>query len=388
MKITELEGIKLRCPCSTISDALGSSTARQAFLIKITTDSGIWGIGEAFTYGAPLGSLQEILDQQIAPVLIGQNPEFIEKLWQTMYWRTIANGRRGLTMAVISGVDIALWDLLGKSCGLPVCKLLGQYRGQIPAYASGGFYAPGKGLEELGNEIEGYLKKGYRDVKIKAGRTLDRPDAPLQYMGYQKESVTLDEDWERIRLVKKLIGKGRLIVDVNASWNTRKGVQNARKLLDLGVEVIEEPLPFEDTEGYRAISAAAPELLIAGCETQQGLKNFKNMITEGHIDIVQPDVGWAGGISEVRKIGTFALAHGKNISLHCFGSAVLFAASLQVAASMANTTAMESEENPNPLKTEITTVPFETDPKMDFTVPEAPGLGIEIDWDRAGQFLV
>lgn len=178
-----------------------------------------------------------------------------------------------------------------------------------------------------------------------------------------------------------------MIVDTNASWSEEQFIINGPTLLDLGVHIIEEPLPFEDITGYRKVAAAVPQLVVAGCETQQGVLNFYNLIHENQIDIVQPDVGWAGGISEVKKIGDMALASGKKISLHCFGSAVLFAASLQVAAAMSNTIAMESEENPNPLKSSLTKSPFLTNSAMDFYVPEGPGLGIEINEDQLMQFI-
>ena len=106
------------------------------------------------------------------------------------------------------------------------------------------------------------------------------------------------------------------------------------------------------------------------------------------VDILQPDVGWAGGITECRKIGALAEASGRKISLHCFGSAVLFAASLQLAASMANTEMLESEENPNPLKDEIMKGRFEADEHMRFFVPQGDGLGIELDWERIGQYTI
>ena len=149
MKITAIQGIMLRCTCSPISDALSTSTARQALLVKIETDAGLYGIGEAFTYGAPLKIMKYLVEEQLGPMLIGQDPAEIEKHWNTMYWRTIAHGRRSMTMGAISGIDIALWDLLGKAAHMPVCKLLGQHLDRVPSYASVGFYAPGKDLHKL-----------------------------------------------------------------------------------------------------------------------------------------------------------------------------------------------------------------------------------------------
>ena len=110
-----------------MSDALSVCTARQALLVKIETDTELYGIGEAFCYGSPLRVGRSIVEEQLAPMLIGQDPEQIENLWQTMYWRTIANGRRGVVMAAVSGIDIALWDLLGKMLKAPISTLLGRH---------------------------------------------------------------------------------------------------------------------------------------------------------------------------------------------------------------------------------------------------------------------
>ena len=382
MKITKVSGIALRVPCQPVSDALSTSTARQALLIRIETDAGIEGIGEAFSYGAPLPAMQAILDLQFAPSLLGENPLEIERLWQTLYWRTMANGRRSLTMGVLSGIDIALWDIMGKVAHQPVCRLLGQFSERIPSYASGGFYAPGKDIDGLRQEIEGYLNRGYRDAKIKIGRTLDRPGAPLSYMANQACAVTPEEDFARVSAAKSLLGNGMLIVDTNASWDSYLALTRGRELARLGVSWLEEPIPFEDLEGLTRISRELPQLQIIGCETQQGAANFATMIRHDALDIVQPDAGWVGGISEIVKIGAIAAAAGRKISLHCFGSAVLFAASLHAAAAMSNTERIESEENLNPLKSELLCQPIEADAQMNFFVPQGDGLGISLNWDK------
>lgn len=388
MKITAVKGIALKCKCAPISDALSTSTARQALLVKVETDSGLYGIGEAFTYGAPLEAMKVIVENQLGTMLIGEDPLQIEKIWQTMYWRTLAHGRRSLHMGAISGIDIALWDLFGKVTNQPVCNLLGAYSDRVPSYASAGFYAPGKSVDGLRRELEGYMQMGYHDAKIKIGRTLDRAGAPLNYMANQNCAVTVEEDYQRVEAAKSVVGKGRLIVDTNASWDSYQALEKGRELVRLGVSWIEEPIPFEDREGLRRISRELPELQIIGCETQQGLKNFTNMVAGDCLDIVQPDLGWAGGFSEVRKIGAMAEGHHRKISLHCFGSAVLFAASLHMAGSMANTEMIESEENPNPLKSEIIKELFETDADMNFMVPQGPGLDIDLDWDKIGELAV
>lgn len=388
MKITAVQAIMLKCKSPRISDALSINDARQALLVKIETDTELYGIGEAFTYGSPLRAGKAIIEEQLAPVLIGENPEDIALLHEKMYWRTIASGRRGVVMSGISGIDIALWDLLGKSVGLPIYKLLGAHSDKVPAYASGGFYAPNKGLSELREELEGYMKKGYRDVKIKIGRNPDMPLNAVRYMKTQELGVSYEEDIRRLETAREVIGNGRLFTDINAAWTSTQVLRAKADFLRVGLYGLEEPIVFEDVEGYQRIRNAMPEINIMGFETEQGLKNYARLVKNEMVDVLQPDVGWGGGISELVKIGAMAHANHKPISLHSFGSAVHFAASLHVAAALPDTEAMESEENPNPLKSELTKEPFAADVQMNFYVPQKAGLGIELDWDKVERYIV
>ena len=373
MKITDIRTILVDC-----------FRTNWAF-VKVETDEGLSGVGEAtleYKEMALEGAVAHLKD-----ALVGRNPLDIEAIYhdsyRDAYWRGGA-----VLMSALSAVEMALWDILGKAAHQPVCRLLGQYSDRVPSYASGGFYAPGKDLDGLRREIAGYLSRGYRDAKIKIGRTMDRPGAPLSYMANRDWAVTPEEDFRRVATAKELLGDGLLIVDTNASWDSYIALSRGRELARLGVEWLEEPIPFEDLEGYTRISRELPQLRIIGCETQQGADNFATMIRSDALDIAQPDAGWVGGISETLKIGAVAKAAGRKISLHCFGSSVLFAASLQVAAAMSNTERIESEENPNPLKTDLVRTPFETDEHMSFLVPQGEGLGIELDWDKVSDFTV
>lgn len=388
MKITKIEALCLRVKCAPIHDALSTSDARQAVLVKISTDTEHIGIGEAFTYGAPLPVMKYLVEELLGPMLIDADPEQIDELWKRIYWRTIAQGRRSHIMGAISGIDIALWDLKGKATGKSIAQLLGQKLDRIPSYASGGFYAPGKDLDGLKAELESYRKKGYNHAKIKIGRNLDRP-GPLRYKAAPQDTVTVEEDWRRMEAARSLLEPNSiLIVDTNASWTADQMLENADRLRSVGVNWIEEPIPFEDIDGYHRLAREMPDICVLGCETEQGLSGFERLAKQGEISIVQPDVGWAGGISEVLRIGAMAKELERHISLHCFGSAVLFAASLQVAAAMENTIMMESEENPNPLRDELTTSPFAADPTMSFFVPNGPGLGIELDESALVRYCV
>lgn len=388
MKITAVKAIMIKWDCSLMSDAISPNTKRQALLVKVETDTELYGIGEAFCYGSPLHVGKAILEEQLAPHIIGENPENIEKIWQTLYWRTIANGRRGVVMACISGIDIALWDLLGKALHRPVSVLLGKHLDKIPSYASGGFYAPEKDMDAYKKEVEGYVAKGYQAAKIKIGRNPDMPMNSIRYMSNKDFGVSYDQDMERIAIAREAFGKGKfLAADINAAWTSNQVLASIQDFKDAGLDCLEEPIVFEDREGCRKL-AAMPDIQLMGFETEQGCKNFAKLIQDRMVDIVQPDIGWGGGISELKKIGSLAMANDKPISLHSFGSAVHFAASLQLAASFGNTWYIESEENPNLLKTGITKAPLEADDQMNFYVPDGDGLGIELDWDVIHQLEV
>jgi L-alanine-DL-glutamate epimerase-like enolase superfamily enzyme len=292
-------------------------------------------------------------------------------------------------MGCISGIDIALWDILGKAAGMPISKLLGLHSDKVPAYASGGFYAPGKDLDGLKREVEGYQKKGYADIKIKIGRNPELLGNAVRYTAGTDFTVRYEEDIKRIAAVRKIMGKeGRLAADINAAWPVEEVLRASADFCEAGLNWLEEPILFEDVEGLKKIGKGLLGISLVGYETAQGCKNYVNLMKQNAMDIVQPDVGWGGGISELRKIGLAAQGFSKPISLHSFGSAVHFAASLHLAASFPNTEAIESEENHNFLKTGVLKTPFEHDEHMNFYVPQLPGLGIEIDWDSVEKIKV
>ena len=138
-----------------------------ALLVEIETDERVVGIGEAGVGG---GNTRDVIEKQLRPMLIGEDPLLIEGLWQKMFARTRQFGRRGVVMNAISGIDIALWDIGGKVAGLPLYRLLGGCRNRVEAYASGGFYQEGKGIEALAGEAEGYRARGFKGMKMKIGR--------------------------------------------------------------------------------------------------------------------------------------------------------------------------------------------------------------------------
>ena len=307
MRITAVKAIGLRWECPVMSDSMSVCRARQALWVKLETDTEIYGIGEAFCYGSPLIIAKHIVEDQLAPAILGEDPTDIERLWQRMYWRNVPNGRTGLVMGCISGIDIALWDILGKIAKLPISKLLGAHSDRVPAYASGGFYAPGKDLDGLKREIEGYKKKGYEDIKIKIGRNPKMAGNAVNYTASTEFSVSYEEDIRRLETARQVMGKeGRLAADTNAAWPVEAVLAAARDFHEVGLNWLEEPILFEDEEGLKQLRDELLDISVMGYETTQGCKNFVRLMKENAMDIVQPDVGWSGGISELRKIGLAA----------------------------------------------------------------------------------
>ena len=390
MKITGVKTYQLKYQYSdncVFSDAMGTNPARQALLVKVETNTDLYGIGEAWSYGSPANIQGAIIKEQLEPILVNQDPTNIEQLYQKMYWRTIAHGRRGLVEGAISGIDIALWDLFGKICKMPVYKLLGGHTNKVSSYASGGFYFHTNEYD-LTSAVKSWVNQGYRTFKIKIGRVNNIDGSPCKYSADQSDSVTLNEDIARIALLRKIVGPdSRIIVDANSAWTPEIFNKVVGRLKKIGLNCIEEPYPFENVEGYEKLHEVFPEVAIMGFEGEQNIFNFAKITNSHYLDILEPDIGWCGGFTATKKIAAAAEAHYKRVSMHSFGSAVHFAASLQMAAAIPNAYPVEDEVNFNPLRTDILEKSFVKDKAMNYLLPEdKPGLGINLDWDKLKKY--
>src|SRR5258708_27394890 len=219
MKIVDIRTIPLSYPCEPPYGSAGGMQARRgALLVEIETDERVTGIGEAGVGG---GSTRDVIEKQLRPMLIGEDPLLIEGLWQKMFARTRQYGRRGIVMNAISGIDIALWDIAGKVAKLPVYRLLGASRDRAEAYASGGFYQEGKSAADLAGEAEGYRARGFKGMKMKVGRNPSTGTHLRQLIG-QAEFCEVDpsEDLARVAAVRQALGPdAKLMVDVNCAWS-------------------------------------------------------------------------------------------------------------------------------------------------------------------------
>ena len=150
MHITDIRTIAVEVKLQqTVLDANYTMATKPALLVEVDTDDGVIGIGEAAHFGGPMASTAQVIEHELKPYLIGEDPNEIERLWELMHRRAYKHARGGVVIAAISGIDIALWDLRGKAANMPVWRLLGGYRKRVPAYATGGFYSEGKGIDEL-----------------------------------------------------------------------------------------------------------------------------------------------------------------------------------------------------------------------------------------------
>src|SRR5918912_2177048 len=165
-----------------LADSIHYMPARTALLLEVGTEDGRVGIGESAIYGGPPSVVETMIHDELAPRILGEEATRPEWLWQVMTSRSHQHGDGGVLPAAVSGLDIAVWDLLGRKSGLPLYRLLGGYREEVQAYASAGFYAEGKDAEGLADEARGYVEAGFRHVKIKVGRTTDTPMNPLVHM--------------------------------------------------------------------------------------------------------------------------------------------------------------------------------------------------------------
>ncbi len=371
MKISKVEAMILTCQLDKpIMDATYTLPSRSVVLVRVETDEGISGIGEAAYFGGPPMITKMIIEKELADYLIGEDPLNIERLWETMYQRSIKHGRKGAIIASMSGIDIALWDIKARSVGMPLYRLLGGCYEKIRAYASAGFYAEGKGLKELAGEMESYVKEGFTAVKMKIGR------------------VSQAEDVARIKAVREAIGPNiDLLVDGNNVYTSYEAIKMARKMEAYDVFWFEEPVPAEDIEGSARVAHAIDMPLAAG-ENEFTRYGFRDLIINQALDIAQPDTTWCGGITEARKIAAMASAWNIACVPHSFSSAIALMSNLHFSASIPNSMFQEFDRNYNPLREELLTEPVRINKDGYIDLPDKPGLGVELNESTVKKYRV
>ena len=276
-------------------------------------------------------------------------------------------------------MDIALWDIMGRATGQPIHKLIGgAYRKELVAYATGLYFIDMNRLvEEAVEEAVEYAEQGFRAIKMKIG--LGDPALDLR----------------RVKAVREAIGPGvKLAVDANHCFTVPQAIQLGRAMEPLDLLWFEEPISPEDHDGYAQVTQAL-DMAIAGGENDFTRWGFRDIIAKKAMDIVQPDVCAAGGISEMRKIATLASAFGVECVPHAWGSAIGLAATIQFLAALPDQPPafrpmppmLEFEQTPNPLRDHLAKNPIAQVKGM-VAVPDGPGLGIEVDRDVLNKWKV
>ena len=281
------------------ADSMAGFRFHGWLIVEVSTDAGHVGIGNAAL--APRVTKQ-VVDLYLKPLLIGKDPFDSEFLWQLMYRQTMAFGRKGIGMAAISAVDIAIWDILGKACGQPVFRLLGgRTKTRIPLYASR-LYS--QKLEDLAAEATKYRDEGYRAMKMRFG------------WGPTDGAAGMARNVDLVRTIREAIGyEIDLMGDAYMGWD----LDYARRMIPLlepyRLRWLEEPVIPDDIHGYAALKALG-RIPIAGGEHEFTLYGFRQLLEARAIDYIQFDTNRVGGITQARKVAALAEAHAVPVIPH------------------------------------------------------------------------
>ena len=300
MQVTSMEiNVQRRPPNpNPIRDALQSLPGSGSVQVVLHTDTGVTGMGEVSfgrIPGAP-DALAALIEHELKPLVIGTDPAFVRHIHQEMLRETEYHGSFGLAMFGIAAIDVALWDCLGRSLGVPCWQIWGAVRERIPAYAMVGWlnYTD----EEVQRICAQAVAQGFRAVKIKVGYP------------------TLEEDIRRVQTVRAVVGDGiRLMVDANQSLTTAEAIRRGRAFQDLGIYWWEEPIPADDVDGY-AVLAQALDIPVATGENLYTVHDFCGFLRREAVDIVQPDLRRSGGPTALLEIGHLAHAFRRPYASH------------------------------------------------------------------------
>ncbi|MBI4082460.1 MAG: mandelate racemase/muconate lactonizing enzyme family protein [Candidatus Lambdaproteobacteria bacterium] len=387
MKITKVGATWLRIPHPPdrvqVSD-FGRLDSINTCLVRIETDAGLTGFGEAKATvgsGGDHSTLVTLISRELAPVLVGQEPRDISRLWELMYNGPRAHhalargrafpvlGRRGVTLTAVSGVDQALWDLLGKSLGVPVYRLLGgACRNRMRAYASGGWADE----HAIGGQLLGYVKEGgFRAVKMRVG-AMD---------GDVMTSV------RRVRAAREALGEGvDIMVDAHGTFSVAEARRFCREVAECRLAWFEEPVSADNHAGMAEVRAAT-DIPIAAGESLFTRFDFLDLAQRRAADVFQPDMAICGGITEGMRIAALAGAFQLALAPHMAGGALMLAAGLHVAAAAPAGTIIEYFSGQRPLRLGMAREAL-TVQDGEIEIPDRPGLGVTIDEDFVRKYTV
>ena len=367
MEITRIETIPVSHTLPEgegIGDARGFGRERGTTLLRLETDSGVVGWGEAF---APGSVVEPAIEEFFRDDVLGMDPFDVESLADRSVVDPYHFGGSVFVQSALSGIDVALWDIVGRHLDRPVHRLLGGKECEtLLPYASTMYFTERE--RPLAEPIEKAVDEGFSAAKIKIG-------------------TGRDEDVERVRTAREILGPdARLMVDCNGNYRPDQAIRTARAIAEFDITWMEEPVPPENLDGYRTVRDRVDVPLAAG-EAHYGRFAFKRLVEEGLVDVVQPNLARCGGLSEARRIATLASTANIGVRPHIWNSAIGLAAAVQFAASVTDypharvtpdPMMVEFDRSENPLRTDLLETPF--DPTGgELAVPQGPGLGIAVD---------
>lgn len=388
MKITEIETFVLVIP-ELRQDSTSSS--QDDIVVVVHTDEGITGIGETDTgpwiaQAAINSKGSHTMAQGMKDLLIGRSPLDTSAIWEDLYTYTCMSGRRGAVISAIGAIDMALWDIKGKKLGLPCHQLLGgAHKTDIVAYAS--LQPSGSTVEDYEKSLVDWLvrakKYGYRAAKLEC--TLA---GPYRHQGL---SGTDEQMTEILRGCREAVGFDfTLMVDVQYRWRDAKSaLRTIRKWEELDFYFLETPLQIDNLEGYAFLSRSTGIRIAAG-EWQNTRFEFLELMDKGLIDVVQPDVGRVGSLTEAMRVCQLAQDRGRLIVPHCWKTGIGIAASVHLSAAIPHCPFIEflpAEMSDSVLRSELVTEELRfVDGRI--PLPKKPGLGIELNYDAVEKYRV
>jgi L-rhamnonate dehydratase len=371
VRITEVEPIVLRLGHV---DATRADGTQDAFLVRIHTDEGIMGVGEADTAPQLAKTIIEMpsshsIARGLGEVLVGEDPLQVDRLWQRMFHASDHYGRRGPALHAISAIDLALWDIAGKAAGLPVSDLLGGRRlERVPVYAS-------EVMPETPDE-----------VRRIAGRAVEAGYGALK-LGWGPLGRDLSYDEQLVRAAREELGPDRtLMLDGGRAYTVKRALELLRRVEEHGLYWFEEALQPDDLDGYARLAAGASVRIAAG-EADETMPPFRALVERGHVDVLQPDLARCGGFTVARQIALLERSSGVEIVPHCFSTGILVAASLHFVATLDRATWSEYSVADSPLVNGILQDPFVLEDGY-LAVPPGPGLGVVLDEDAIARYRV
>ena len=334
---------------------------RDYAIVEIETDAGICGIGFGMARYAPVA---EIVERNLKPLLVGQDPLLTERLWERMYYLNLLIAQRGIFMRALSLVDIALWDIKGKVAGLPIWKLLGGDRDRMPVLVAGGYVAADKTTAMLTAEVSDYVRRGFREVKIAAGQVLE-------------------QDTERVAAARSAGGPGtRLMYDAHWQWREPQTVLRVvRDWERFDLAWIEDPFPSEMLDPLERLRDGTRIPLAMG-EDLSGRWAFRAVLERKLVDVVRVDVTNIGGFTEALKVCALAGAHDLPVSPHVFPEL-----HVHLAAGVANVQHVEITDPPQGIEALHLLLTDRVEIADGLAIaPDRPGLGCALERDALERY--